>query len=214
MRAEDLLTRTPSAETVARETQKLPEPSDEARESLRQVLEASARPAVTTPWPALLTEARGKMDSRYAGPVTSHRGGVTGPALVLAKRAFRLVFQPFINEALRKQVEFNESILDALATIHDVQREHARTQATWRQDVERRLARIEEAARGSGTQAQSASSQSSAREVAQDVPSFTSPQGSDAMDSSRPPEPIDKGTGAATPRPSGGTSRRRRSGKR
>ncbi|MBZ4414762.1 hypothetical protein K8640_41760 [Myxococcus sp. XM-1-1-1] len=148
MRAEDLLTRAPSAETVARETQKLPEPSDEARESLRQVLEASARPAVTTPWPALLTEARGKMDSRYAGPVTSHRGGVTGPALVLAKRAFRLVFQPFINEALRKQVEFNESILDALATIHDVQREHARTQATWRQDVERRLARIEEAARG------------------------------------------------------------------
>ncbi|MCP3064541.1 hypothetical protein LXT21_37780 [Myxococcus sp. K38C18041901] len=147
MRAEDLLTRAPSAESVARETQRLPEPSAEARESLRQVLEASARPATTTPWPALLTEARGKMDSRYAGPVTSHRGGLTGPALVLAKRAFRLVFQPFINEALRKQVEFNESILDALATIHDVQREHARTQATWRQDVERRLARIEEAAR-------------------------------------------------------------------
>lgn len=163
MRAEDLLTRAPSAETVARETQKLPEPSAEARESLRQVLEASARPAGTTPWPALLTEARGKMDSRYAGPVTSHRGGLTGPALVLAKRAFRLVFQPFINEALRKQVEFNESILDALATIHDVQREHARTQATWRQDVERRLARIEEAARGSGTQAQSAPLQGRAR---------------------------------------------------
>ncbi|WP_246137605.1 MULTISPECIES: hypothetical protein [Myxococcus] len=147
MRAEDLLTRIPSPEAVAKETQKLPEPSAEARASLRQTLEASARPATPTPWPALLQEARGKMDSRYAGPVTSHRGGLSGPALVLAKKAFRLVFQPFINEALRKQVEFNESILDALATIHDVQREHARTQATWRQDVERRLARIEDVAR-------------------------------------------------------------------
>lgn len=148
MRADDLMTHAPSPEDVAKETRKLPEPSAEAREELRRTLEASARPTANTPWPALLQEARGKMDSRYAGPVTSHRGGLSGPALVLAKRAFRLVFQPFINEALRKQVEFNESILDALATIHDVQREHARTQATWRQDVERRLTRIEEAARG------------------------------------------------------------------
>ncbi|MCP3168560.1 hypothetical protein [Myxococcus qinghaiensis] len=151
MRAEDLLTRAPSPEAVAKETQKLPEPTAEAREALRQTLEASARPATPTPWPALLQEARGKMDSRYAGPVTSHRGGLSGLALVLAKRAFRLAFQPFINETLRKQVEFNESILDALATIHDVQREHARTQATWRQDVERRLARMEDAARGLAT---------------------------------------------------------------
>ena len=148
MRAEDLLTHAPSPEAVAKETQKLPEPTAEAREALRQALEASARPATPTPWPALLQEARGKMDSRYAGPVTSHRGGLSGLALVLAKQAFRLAFQPFINETLRKQVEFNESILDALATIHDVQREHARTQATWRQDVERRLARMEDAARG------------------------------------------------------------------
>ncbi|AKF86505.1 hypothetical protein MFUL124B02_27865 [Myxococcus fulvus 124B02] len=191
MRAEDLLTRAPSAETVARETQKLPEPSDEARESLRQLLEASARPAVTTPWPALLTEARGKMDSRYAGPVTSHRGGVTGPALVLAKRAFRLVFQPFINEALRKQVEFNESILDALATIHDVQREHARTQATWRQDVERRLARIEEAARGERG---------------------ATPDGNAVPE--RSPEPRASVSDVDTPTPSGGAKRRGRAGRR
>ncbi|WP_342374628.1 hypothetical protein NVS55_25145 [Myxococcus stipitatus] len=154
MRAEDLLTDAPSAEAVARETQKLPEASTEAKEALRRALESSTRQATPAPWPTLLLEARGKMDSRYAGPVTSHRGGVSGPALVLAKRAFRLLFQPFINEALRKQVEFNESILDALATIHDVQREHARTQATWRQEVERRLARIEEAARAGTATAQ------------------------------------------------------------
>ncbi|MCP3145238.1 hypothetical protein [Pyxidicoccus xibeiensis] len=146
MRPEDLLTRAPSADAVARETRKLPRPSEEANETLRRALEAAARPPTPAPWPALLQEARGKMDSRYAEPATSHRGGVAGPALVLAKRAFRLVFQPFINEALRKQVEFNESILDALATIHDVQREHARTQAAWRQELEHRLARLESAA--------------------------------------------------------------------
>ncbi len=146
MRPEDLITRTPTAEAVARETRKLPTPSEEARESLRRVLDASARPPAPAPWPALLQEARGKMDSRYAEPATSHRGGLVGPALVLTKRAFRLAFQPLINEALRKQVEFNESILDALANILDAQRENARAQAAWRQELDRRLARIEAAA--------------------------------------------------------------------
>ena len=150
MRPEDLLTRAPSPEAVARETRKLAQPSDEAREALRRSLEAAASPPAPAPWPALLQEARGKMDSRYAEPATSHRGGLAGLALVVSKRVFRRVFQPFINEALRKQVEFNESILDALATIHDVQREHSRTQATWRQELERTLARIEAAAERAG----------------------------------------------------------------
>ena len=143
MRPEDLITRAPTADAVARETERLPSPSPEAEESLRRALEAAARPSAPTPWPALLQEARGKMDSRYGEPATSHRGGLTGTALVLAKRAFRLTFQPFINEVLRKQVEFNESILDALATMHDVQREQARAQAAWRKELERRLAQLE-----------------------------------------------------------------------
>ncbi len=143
MRPEDLITRAPTADAVARETERLPTPSPEAEEALRRALEAAARPATPTPWPALLQEARGKMDSRYAAPATSHRGGLTGTALVLAKRAFRLTFQPFINEVLRKQVEFNESILDALATLHDVQREQGRAQAAWRKEWERRLAQLE-----------------------------------------------------------------------
>ena len=147
MRPEDLITRTPTAEAVARETQALPTPSEEARESLRRALEASARPPTPAPWPALLQEARGKMDSRHAEPATSHRGGLVGPALVMTKRAFRLAFQPLINEVLRKQVEFNESILDALANILDAQRENARAQAAWRQELEHRLARIEAAAK-------------------------------------------------------------------
>ncbi|ATB48872.1 hypothetical protein [Corallococcus macrosporus] len=143
MRPEDLITHTPTAEVVARETQQLPSPSPEAEGFLRHTLEAAARPPTAAPWPALLQEAHGKMDSRYAEPATSHRGGMTGLALVLAKRAFRLTFQPFINEVLRKQVAFNEAILDALATVHDVQREQARAQAAWRKELERRLAQLE-----------------------------------------------------------------------
>ncbi|WP_426753015.1 hypothetical protein [Myxococcus sp. Y35] len=145
MRTEDLITRNPTAEAVTRETRHLPTPSEEAQEALRQTLEAAARRPTPAPWPALLQEARGKMDSRYAEPATSHRGGLPGTALVLAKRAFRLAFQPFINEVLRKQVEFNESILDALATLHDVQREQARAQAVWRKELERRLVKLEAA---------------------------------------------------------------------
>ncbi|QSQ25083.1 hypothetical protein JY651_09195 [Pyxidicoccus parkwayensis] len=153
MRTEDLLTRAPTAEAVARETAKLPRPPEEARESLRRALDAASRPATPAPWPALLQEARGKMDTRYAEPATTHREGLAAQALVVSKRVFRRVFQPFINEVLRKQVEFNESILDALATIHDVQREHVRSQALWRQEQERRLAALEGATRKGTTPA-------------------------------------------------------------
>jgi hypothetical protein len=66
-----------------------------------------------------------------------------GPVLVLAKRAFRLAFQPFINEVLRRQVEFNEAILESLATVYEHQKESTRTQALWRQEWERRMARLE-----------------------------------------------------------------------
>jgi hypothetical protein len=62
----------------------------------------------------------------------------------LAKRAFRLAFQPFINEVLRKQVEFNEAILDSLALIYEQQRENARTQAAWRKELSERLAKLEQ----------------------------------------------------------------------
>jgi hypothetical protein len=71
-----------------------------------------------------------------------------GPVLVLAKRAFRGVFQPFINEVMRKQVEFNEAILDSLALLYEHQREDSRTQAAWRREVTERLTALEKTAQG------------------------------------------------------------------
>jgi hypothetical protein len=142
MRAEDLLTREPSAEAIAAETSRLPPVPEATLGEVRRLLEASERAPTSPEWPPLLQAPRNKKDSRYADPPSSHRP-VVGPVLVLAKRAFRLAFQPFINEMLRRQVEFNEAILESLATLYEHQRESARTQALWRQELERRLARLE-----------------------------------------------------------------------
>ena len=142
MRAEDLLTTSPTAEVVAAEVARLPPPPPEALEALRRKLESSEQAPVEREWPPILQAPRNKKDSRYVEPATSHRP-VVGPALVMAKRAFRLAFQPFINEVLRRQVEFNETILDSLATLYEHQQVQARTQALWRKDVEERLAGLE-----------------------------------------------------------------------
>lgn len=142
MRPEDLLTTTPSPEHLARETERLPEPTREQVDAVRQLLAASQRAPAETEWPPILQAPRSKKDSRYAEPATSHRP-VVGPVLVSAKRAFRLAFQPFINEVLRKQVEFNEAILDSLALIYEHQREESRLQAAWRREVMSRLAALE-----------------------------------------------------------------------
>jgi hypothetical protein len=142
VRPEDLLTTTPSPERLAEEARRLPEPGPEQEEAVRRLLAASQRAPAETEWPPILQAPRSKKDSRYVEPPTSHRP-VVGPMLVTAKRAFRLAFQPFINEVLRKQVEFNEAILDSLALIYEHQREESRTQVAWRREVMARLAALE-----------------------------------------------------------------------
>ncbi|NNB84923.1 hypothetical protein HJC10_14430 [Corallococcus exiguus] len=141
MRAEDLITGDPTVKAVLESLERLPTPEPEKVEALRRRLAATQGPATSPAWPPFLEGARLKRDARYADPPSSHRP-VVGPALVMAKRAFRLAFQPFINEALRRQVEFNEAILDALALIHEHQRVQARTQSLWRQEVERQLEQL------------------------------------------------------------------------
>lgn len=144
MRAEELISDPALANTVAAATERLPSPTPEAREELRTTLERTERAPTEAQWPPILETPRQKKDTRYAEPATSHRP-VVGPVLVLAKRAFRQAFQPFINEVMRKQVEFNEAILDSLALIYEQQREHTRAQAAWRQEISERLAQLEQA---------------------------------------------------------------------
>ncbi|SEM06574.1 hypothetical protein SAMN05444354_11128 [Stigmatella aurantiaca] len=144
MRVDELLMEPTLAQELADEAARLPVPPAQEQERLRHQLEASERPPQDTAWPQVLQAPREKQDTRYADPATSHRP-VVGPVLVFAKRSFRRLFQPFINEVMRRQVEFNEALLDSLALIYDEQRENARAQAAWRKDITERLERLEQA---------------------------------------------------------------------
>ncbi len=144
MVVDDLLTNEPLARALAEEAERLPSPAPEAVEAVREKLKRSERPATDAAWPQVLQAPREKKDTRYAEPATSHRSGVVGPALVLAKRGFRKLFQPFINEVMRRQVEFNEALLDSLAHIYDQQQERMRADARWREALDARLKRLEQ----------------------------------------------------------------------
>lgn len=147
MRADDLLADPALARALSEEVSRLPIPDEGTREALRRRLERSERPPLDAAWPAVLQAPYEKKDTRYAEPATSHRP-VVGPVLVLAKRSFRRLFQPFINEVMRRQVEFNEAILDSLALIYEQQQERARAEAQWRLAMEERLAKLEQAPPG------------------------------------------------------------------
>lgn len=144
MRAEELISTSPSPEHLVEAMARLPLPPAEVLETLRQRLAAPEHlQQPMAHWPPLLRHPHALRDTRHAPPPTSHRP-LVGPTLVLAKRAFRLLFQPFINEVLRRQVEFNEAILDSLARLYEQQREQARLEAAWRREVAARLASLEQ----------------------------------------------------------------------
>ena len=56
-------------------------------------------------------------DPTVALPLETHRGGVTGRAVVLLKWGFRKGFQMFINEAFGRQRVFNGHVRDAYAQL-------------------------------------------------------------------------------------------------
>jgi hypothetical protein len=56
-------------------------------------------------------------DSTLGLPVESHRGGLQGRALVLAKRLFRVAGQALINETLARQRLFNGHVRDSYAQL-------------------------------------------------------------------------------------------------
>ncbi len=142
-----LISTHPSPEELERLVASLPEPSAEAVAQFRQSLERGnqdSAPPLASEWPPILQEAEAMTDVRYAGPPTSDRP-LVGTALVFAKRAFRLVGQPFINEALRKQVEFNQTLLAGVGQVYEMLQQYIRSQALWRTELDARLERLERA---------------------------------------------------------------------
>jgi hypothetical protein len=57
------------------------------------------------------------VDATRGLPIETHRDGLSGRAVVLAKQAFRRVGQLFINEALARQVAFNGQVLDGYSQL-------------------------------------------------------------------------------------------------
>jgi hypothetical protein len=141
---EDILSEEPEATELVKLVDELPSPSANEIGELKRQLE-SLKDLPAADWPVYLRDPLAKLDVRHPEPATSHRR-LTGPAVVLVKRAFRLVFQPLINEVLRKQVEFNEAVLGAVVQIHENLQQHLRNQALWAQEIEKRLERLERGA--------------------------------------------------------------------
>ena len=68
-------------------------------------------------------------DPTRALPLETHRGGLTGRAVVLAKQVFRTTCQIFINEALGRQQVFNGHVRDSYAQLSaEVKRLRARVE--------------------------------------------------------------------------------------
>jgi hypothetical protein len=147
MRGKKVISDDPPPEQLEEMLAQLTEPPQGVVDELRDELARGQEAHPPAEWPPFLQELRDKMDVRYAGPPTSDRP-LVGPALILAKRIFRWVGQPFINEALRKQVEFNQAMVTAALQLHENLQQQGRNQALWREEIEARLADVEQKARG------------------------------------------------------------------
>ncbi len=77
---------------------------------------STAHQSPKEPFAILLRSLSEDADTSQAFPAQSHRR--LGNAVVAAKRGFRMAFQPFINEALSRQKQFNRRLLDILSILH------------------------------------------------------------------------------------------------
>jgi hypothetical protein len=84
-------------------------------------------------------------DVKVGLPITSHRKAPIGPILIAAKKAFRILCQPFINELLRKQVIFNEESLNWAKAVHQELAGIETGTAGMRTAFDLRLRRLEDA---------------------------------------------------------------------
>ena len=71
---------------------------------------------------AFLRQLEALSDVRAGLPITSHRPGPTGLALIFAKKLFRRASQVFINELMRKQQQFNDIAIELFYVVYrDIQ---------------------------------------------------------------------------------------------
>jgi len=92
-----------------------------------------------------LRELEALADVRLGLTITSHRKPPIGPMLVIAKKGFRKLLQGFINEVMRKQMHFNQALIElCYVTFRDI-RSLERATLAMRAGLEERIRRLEEA---------------------------------------------------------------------
>ncbi len=93
----------------------------------------------------LLKQMEQLQDVRLGLAISSHRKAPLGPGLVLAKKTYRKLFQPFINELMRKQAQFNEHLVSfGYAVYRDLRSTDSAAQAMVA-GLQVRIRRLEEA---------------------------------------------------------------------
>lgn len=92
---------------------------------------------------AFLTRLKALADARLGLPIKSHRPPPIGTIIIGFKKAFRILAQPLINEALAKQATLNEELVEwSRAVIADIEA-NERSMLAMRTGLEIRMSRLD-----------------------------------------------------------------------
>lgn len=92
---------------------------------------------------AFLARIKALADARLGLPIKTHRPAPIGTLIIAVKKAFRLLAQPLLNEALAKQAAFNRELVDwSRAVTYDVEAVE-RSMLAMRTGLEIRMSRLD-----------------------------------------------------------------------
>jgi len=105
----------------------------------------SSREQSTLSSVAFLNRLKALADARLGLPIRTHRPPPLGTVIVMFKKAFRLLAQPLLNEALKKQATFNQEVVDwSRAVTQDIEAVE-RSMLAMRTGLEIRMSRLDAA---------------------------------------------------------------------
>ena len=92
---------------------------------------------------AFLGRIKALADARLGLPIKTHRPAPIGSLILGVKKAFRLIAQPLINEALAKQATFNAELVEwSRAVTYDIEATE-RSMLAMRTGLEIRMSRLD-----------------------------------------------------------------------
>lgn len=103
----------------------------------------SVRDQSTLSSSAFLGRLRALVDARLGLPIRTHRPPPLRTVVIAAKKAFRLLAQPLINEAMAKQVAFNQELVEWSQAITNDLEALERSMVAMRAGSELRIRKLE-----------------------------------------------------------------------